>query len=162
MAAPDLVIFDCDGVLIDSEVIACRVDAACLAEDGIAITADEIMERYVGLSLTTMLNDLESRYRRRLPADFPVRVRARITAAFEAELEAVPGVADAVRAVTVARCVASSSGLDRLAHTLTMTGLVDLFAPTSSARPRSRAASRRRTCSCSRPNAWASRRPIAW
>ena len=129
MARPDLVIFDCDGVLIDSEVIACRVDAACLAEEGIAITADEIIERYVGLSLATMLNDIETRYARRLPADFPARVRTHITAAFESELRALPGVEEAVRAVSTARCVASSSGLDRLAHALTMTGLVDLFAP---------------------------------
>ena len=48
--SPELIIFDCDGVLIDSEAIACRTDSACLAEIGIAMSAEEIMERYLGIS----------------------------------------------------------------------------------------------------------------
>ena len=60
MNRPQLVIFDCDGVLVDSEVIACRVDAACLAEIGISITAKEVMERYVGISATSMFADIET------------------------------------------------------------------------------------------------------
>ena len=58
---PDLIIFDCDGVLIDSEAIACRADAACLAELGIAIDADEVMERYLGINAAEMCADIERR-----------------------------------------------------------------------------------------------------
>jgi beta-phosphoglucomutase-like phosphatase (HAD superfamily) len=67
---PDLVIFDCDGVLIDSETIAARTEAAYLNEIGFAITTDDIMSRYVGLSMSAMIADIEMRYAQRLPADF--------------------------------------------------------------------------------------------
>jgi beta-phosphoglucomutase-like phosphatase (HAD superfamily) len=58
----DLVIFDCDGVLIDSELLACRTIADCLAEDGIAVSSDEIVERYTGISWAGMVADLERRH----------------------------------------------------------------------------------------------------
>jgi beta-phosphoglucomutase-like phosphatase (HAD superfamily) len=61
MAHLDLIIFDCDGVLIDSEMIACRADAACLAEIGITMSAEEILERYVGISAAAMFSDIEQR-----------------------------------------------------------------------------------------------------
>jgi beta-phosphoglucomutase-like phosphatase (HAD superfamily) len=60
----DLVIFDCDGVLVDSELLSIRADQACLAEYGIDLSVEEILERYVGTS--GMLSDLEARYGRRL------------------------------------------------------------------------------------------------
>ena len=88
----DLIIFDCDGVLIDSEVLACRTDAACLAEIGITISADEIMERYVGISAPTMLADIESRSGTRLSVDFAANLQQRIAEAFETELTAIPGI----------------------------------------------------------------------
>jgi beta-phosphoglucomutase-like phosphatase (HAD superfamily) len=86
MAQPDLIIFDCDGVLIDSEAIACRTDSACLAEIGIAMSAEDIMERYVGISTETMLADIAQCQGKPLPADFPQTLRERIAAAFETEL----------------------------------------------------------------------------
>jgi beta-phosphoglucomutase-like phosphatase (HAD superfamily) len=61
MAHLDLITFDCDGVLIDSEMIACRADAACLAEIGITMSAEEILERYVGISAAAMFSDIEQR-----------------------------------------------------------------------------------------------------
>ena len=59
--ARNLIVFDCDGVLIDSELIACRASATCLTEIGIPITVDDIAERYVGVSTTSMSADLEAR-----------------------------------------------------------------------------------------------------
>jgi beta-phosphoglucomutase-like phosphatase (HAD superfamily) len=53
----DLVIFDCDGVLIDSELLALRAAVACLAEYGVAISDDEILERYTGISTAGMVAD---------------------------------------------------------------------------------------------------------
>lgn len=129
MAAPDLVIFDCDGVLIDSEVIACRADAACFAEIGIAISAEEIMQRYVGVSARTMFADIEARYGCRLPADFAQVLRTRIAAAFESELRAMPGIETALARVPSRTCVASSSSLDRLRHALSLVGLFERFDP---------------------------------
>jgi phosphoglycolate phosphatase-like HAD superfamily hydrolase len=87
----DLVIFDCDGVLIDSELLSVQADRACLAEYGIDLTADEIIERYTGISMAGMLADLEAEYGRPLP-DFAHRHRQRLRPLFEAKLRAIPGV----------------------------------------------------------------------
>jgi beta-phosphoglucomutase-like phosphatase (HAD superfamily) len=77
VAAPgSLVIFDCDGVLIDSEMLAVRADVACFAEEGIEITAEDIIARYVGISMAGMKADLEQRFGRRLGADFEQATRS--------------------------------------------------------------------------------------
>ena len=81
MTQPDLIIFDCDGVLIDSEVLACRTDAACLAEIGIAMSTEEIQDRYLGVSASDMFADIELRCGRALPSGFSEMVRGRIATA---------------------------------------------------------------------------------
>jgi len=129
MAQSDLIIFDCDGVLIDSELIACRADAACLADIGIAISAEEIIERYAGVSTAAMFADLELRHGRGLPADFAETLRIRTAAAFETDLRPIPGVEAALRALPSHRCVASSSAPARLHQSLSLTGLLRYFIP---------------------------------
>src|SRR5438270_8627700 len=129
MNTPQLVIFDCDGVLVDSEVIACRVDAACLTEIGIPITAEEVMERYVGISATSMFAEIEARHARRLPSDFAEQVSARLAITFDAELAAIPGIETALARLSARRCVASSSAPERLRHTLRLVGLLPYFEP---------------------------------
>lgn len=126
---PSLVIFDCDGVLIDSEVIACRVDAECLTEAGFPTTADFIQEHFVGVSARAMFERLERDHGRKLPADFPAVLQLRLNAAFDDELEAIAGVADMLPALGVKTCVASSSQPERLRHTLGVTGLWSHFEP---------------------------------
>jgi beta-phosphoglucomutase-like phosphatase (HAD superfamily) len=107
----DLVIFDCDGVLIDSELLALRAAVACLAEYGVAISDDEILERYTGISTAGMVADLETRYGCTLP-DFEIRERRHLSALFAAELRAIEsvervlysrGAADGGRAATLRR-----------------------------------------------------------
>jgi len=129
MAQSDLIIFDCDGVLIDSELIACRTDAACLAEIGIAISAEEIMDRYVGVSASAMLTDIELRHGRSLPPHFADTLHGRIAAAFETDLMPMQGVETALHALPSRRCVASSSAPERLHHSLSLTGLLRYFDP---------------------------------
>src|SRR5712691_3533504 len=102
----DLVIFDCDGVLIDSELLSVRADIACLAEYGIELSAKEIIERYTGTS--GMLADLEARYGRTLPG-FDERYRELVRPLFEASLRAMPGVAAVLDSLACRSCVASSS-----------------------------------------------------
>jgi HAD superfamily hydrolase (TIGR01509 family) len=126
---PGLTIFDCDGVLIDSEVIACGADVACLAEIGISLPAEEIMERYLGISAAAMCADIERRHGRRLPVDFAERLRLRTAAAFEAELSPMAGVEAVLTALPQLRCVASSSTFARLRHSLSLTGLLRYFEP---------------------------------
>ncbi len=124
----ELVIFDCDGVLIDSEPLSIRADLACLAEDGIALSQDEILERYTGISMAGMLADLEARYGRALP-DFATRHRRRLEALFEAELQPVRGIEAVLDALDSKACVASSGSPERLCHALSLVGLFDRFHP---------------------------------
>jgi HAD superfamily hydrolase (TIGR01509 family) len=128
MAQPDLLIFDCDGVLIDSELIACRAEVACLAEIGIAMQVEEILNRYLGVSASVMLADLALRHGP-LPPDFAGTLRGRTTTAFETDLLPVEGVEAALQALPVRRCVASSSVPARLRHSLSLTGLLRYFDP---------------------------------
>ena len=126
---PELLIFDCDGVLIDSEAIACRVDAACLAEVGIDISAEEIMDRYLGISAVMMCRDIEQRYSRELPEGFAGTLHRRVAEVFDAELAATPGIEGLLRTLPHRRCVASSSAPQRLRHSLSVAGLLGYFEP---------------------------------
>jgi HAD superfamily hydrolase (TIGR01509 family) len=129
VSVPELVIFDCDGVLIDSEVIACRVDAQCLARIGVPASADDIMERYVGRSAAFMFADLESRHGVRLPADFARTLNDALAHAFETELKPMAGVKDAIASLPCRSCVASSSAPERLFRSLQIAGLLFDFDP---------------------------------
>src|SRR5207248_9657122 len=87
----DLVIFDCDGVLIDSELLSIRADRECLAECGIELSAEEILGRYTGISFAGMVADIEARYGP-LPADFVDRHRAQLGPLVDRELQPIAGV----------------------------------------------------------------------
>lgn len=126
---PQLVIFDCDGVLVDSEVIACRVDADLFTELGFPTTAAEVLERYLGRSAAYMLSDIEARHGRSLPEGFSGLMHERIASVFDRELLAIEGVADAIGSLGCATCVASSSTPGRIERSLRVTGLLDLFRP---------------------------------
>src|ERR1700730_2507891 len=124
----DLVIFDCDGVLIDSELLSIRDDQECLAECGIELSVEEILERYTGISFAGMVADLEARHGP-LPADFAERHRQHLWPLLESELRAIPGVTGVVDALTCKACVASSGRPERLRHALSLVGMYDRFHP---------------------------------
>ena len=123
----ELVIFDCDGVLLDSERLAIRVERELLAELGWALSEEEIAERFMGRSEAVMWAEIEAHLGRSLPPDLQARARAAYRGAFEAELTAVPGVVEALDEITLPTCVASSSDHDKLAHSLGLVGLYDRF-----------------------------------
>ena len=125
----DLVIFDLDGVLVDSEPISSRVTAAALTEAGVEISAAEVCDRFLGVSTASMLRMIEAEHGCRLPESFQETLRARILRAFEHELEPVPGVPALLDALAVPRCVASSSHLERIRRSLELTGLLERMAP---------------------------------
>jgi len=129
MATPDLLVFDCDGVLIDSEVISCRIDAQLLGEAGIPVGHETILERFTGTTSRHMYATLAAEHGITLPDDFAERVRARAYAAFEHELRPIPGVHEVLDRLSLPRCVASSSTYRRLELTLGLTGLYERFAP---------------------------------
>ncbi len=125
----DLVIFDLDGVLVDSEPISSRITAAALAEAGIEISEAEVYERFLGISTGSMLRTIEAERGRRLPASFQETLRARVLRAFEHELEPVAGVRGVLDALALKRCVASSSHPERIRRSLELVSLLDRLAP---------------------------------
>jgi HAD superfamily hydrolase (TIGR01509 family) len=127
--APELVIFDCDGVLMDSEIVACRIDSACLAEIGIDLPVEALLQRYLGIGLTDMLADIAANSGHSLPADFADTLRRRTRQAFETDLVAIEGVVDVLASLNLPVCVASGSEPARLAHSLGLVGLWERFAP---------------------------------
>jgi HAD superfamily hydrolase (TIGR01509 family) len=125
----DLVIFDCDGVLVDSERLAVRVESQLLGELGWPLTEDEVLDRFVGRSDAHMIAAIEAQLGRPVP-DFTEQYLARLHAAFEQELTPVDGVVaalDAVDAAPLRSCVASSGTHEKMTRTLGLTGLWDRF-----------------------------------
>ncbi len=128
-----LLIFDCDGVLVESEPLASAVDAEVLTRLGFPSTPDEIARRFVGVSLADMIRRIEAEHGRALPADFGEQVTQALLARCETSLQAIPGVRDAILALPHRRCVASSSVPARIALSLRVTGLAGLFTDVFSA-----------------------------
>lgn len=127
------VIFDCDGVLIDSEVIAVEVETALLAEHGLHYEIPEFVARFMGMSdkafYAALSEDSLSRLGRALPEDFKARVDAGKRLLNEQKLAAIAGIETAVARLSLPKAVASSSERHHLDYKLRKTGLWDLFAP---------------------------------
>jgi len=127
---PSLVIFDCDGVLVDSETISCRVEMDMLGAIGHPIAYDEFCRRAIGRSRKDTNAMLDSLWDRKLPGDWGERVRAATIAIFETELRPVSGIGEILAGLgPIKRCVASSSHPSRIARSLALTGLADYFGP---------------------------------
>ena len=125
----DLVIFDCDGVLVDSERLSIRLDVELLAALGWPMGEDEVVERWVGRTEAAMRAEIEEHLGRSVETEWTA-FSERYVEAFAAELEPVDGVADAVDAVQAAglgTCVASSGDLGKIRRNLAKTGLLDRF-----------------------------------
>ena len=123
-----LVIFDCDGVLVDSERLAIRVDVEVLARLGWKLTEAEIVERFVGRSDASMVAEIEAHLGRRLAEDWDREFRQLYLDLFAAELAPVPGVVEALDRIALPTCVASSGTHEKMRYTLGLTGLYDRFA----------------------------------
>jgi len=123
-----LVIFDCDGVLVDSEPIAVRIDVEMLAEVGVTMTEEDVIERFVGRSPEVILAEAEARLGRRVPEGWFERGETRIRRAYATELRPVDGISEALEEIGDPVCVASSSGHDNIRYKLELTGLYDRFA----------------------------------
>jgi HAD superfamily hydrolase (TIGR01509 family) len=124
----ELVIFDCDGVLVDSEPIAVRIDVQTLAEHGIAMSEAEVIERFVGRSQSVMREAIESHIGESLPQDWEVTSERGYRDAFVAELRAIAGLEQALDMLEVPSCVASGSVPDSIRFKLELTGLYPRFA----------------------------------
>ena len=125
----DLVIFDCDGVLVDSEVISCRAHAQTLTRHGYPITSDQVFERFLGRSTRQANLEVEADLGRSLPDDFHVQLQDELFRDFEADLQALPHINEALDAIAQPVCVASSGSHQRMRVSLGRTGLYDRLAP---------------------------------
>jgi HAD superfamily hydrolase (TIGR01509 family) len=121
------VIFDCDGVLVDTERISNTVLAGLLTQAGLPTTYEDCLREYRGRSLPSVLALAVERHGAPLPADIGERYYAEAKAAFARELQPVPGVIDALDRIALPSCVASSGPHHKIAMTLRHTGLWDRF-----------------------------------
>jgi FGGY-family pentulose kinase/HAD superfamily hydrolase (TIGR01509 family) len=126
---PKVVIFDCDGVLVDSEVIALAATRRMLGEAGLDLTEADMRERFLGLRQDMALERVEVELGAPLPSGFPDKLSREILGAFARELKGVEGVRQALQGLKAQVCVASSSAPDRLRFALRMTSYEALFAP---------------------------------
>ena len=119
--------FDCDGVLVDSELITNRVFGQMLNELGIAISLEDIFERFVGRSMPQCLEILAKLLGRPVPQHFVEEYQTRSATALKSELKAVPDIETVLAAMRVPYCVASSGTHEKMHTTLGITGLLPQF-----------------------------------
>jgi HAD superfamily hydrolase (TIGR01509 family) len=127
----DLVIFDCDGVLVDSERLIVKVEAQICQERGWGLTEEDVIREFVGLSDSAMRARLSELVGEDLDEDWDAEYTDRYRSALANDLEAIPGVAaaiDAIERAGLATCVASSGSHQKMALTLGKTGLLGRFA----------------------------------
>jgi HAD superfamily hydrolase (TIGR01509 family) len=125
----DLIIFDCDGVLVDSEVISCRAHAATLTRHGYPITEDQVLSRFLGVSDREARQAIEAELGRSLPPDFEAQMKQAALQRYADELRLVPYIAETIAAIGLPKCVASSGTPEKIRHGLTCAGLYDVLAP---------------------------------
>lgn len=122
-------IFDCDGVLVDSEIIAIEVEGNLLREAGFDISNDEIAERFVGLSYPDMMTIINEEHGRPVPEGLRNQIQELAVEAFPTRLQPVEGIAELLKQSSSPRCVASSSKSDKIKLSLGITELDRFFDP---------------------------------
>lgn len=122
-----LVIFDCDGVLVDSERLANLALIECLSEIQIFMPADEAHRRFKGRKLADCLSEIEILNSCTLPQSFEATFRQRMSENFEKKLLAIPGAQQAVASILFSKCVASNGPLEKTMRNLQLTNLAPYF-----------------------------------
>jgi HAD superfamily hydrolase (TIGR01509 family) len=129
VAGTKLVIFDCDGVLVDSEPISISVLRDVFAASGLVIGEAQAYELFLGRSMSTIAECVETDFGLVLSENHLDQIRAALFRRFEAELMPTPGIRETLDALTMARCVASSSQPERIRFSLRVTGLLESLEP---------------------------------
>jgi HAD superfamily hydrolase (TIGR01509 family) len=126
MIQPDLIIFDCDGVLVDSEVLSCRCLSNVLAGYGIDVSLDKALDLFLGRSMTAVVEHYRA-LGHSIPEQFSTELRAGVRDAFTSGLCSIEGVSSVLQGLRIPYCVASSSDVDRVSLSLSLTGLAAHF-----------------------------------
>lgn len=127
--AGPLVIFDCDGVLVDSEPVSVRVLVDALRRKGLNMEEAEAYRRFLGRSLATITKTMREEFAIEADESFLEDMRHDLYTRFRKELQPMAGIADALDGLDLRRCVASSSQPERIRLSLTLTGLIDKLEP---------------------------------
>jgi HAD superfamily hydrolase (TIGR01509 family) len=127
MSAFDLIIFDCDGVVVDSEILSCGCLLTLLRQHEIEIDLAEVYQRFLGRNFQTVADQFQVWRNEPVPGDFRTKWEAAIRLAFSASLAAMPGIVDLLRSLKTPICIASSSDLDRVTFSLSLARLSEFF-----------------------------------
>lgn len=123
-----LVIFDCDGVLVDSEYLGHAVIADAMREQGLEIAVTEAMTRFRGRRMAECVLDIERELGRRLPEGFAEDLRARMLDRFREDVTAIEGIEEVIDMLDIPYCVASNGQPEKIRVTLGVSGLLERFA----------------------------------
>jgi HAD superfamily hydrolase (TIGR01509 family) len=123
-----LLIFDCDGVLVDSDRISLRIQAERITALGLPMTYEDCVREFLGLGLPATLRQVEQRLGKPLPSGWAVELDAAVKDAFRRELRPVRGVVEALDQISLQTCIASSGSHEKMMLTLGLTGLYERFA----------------------------------
>ena len=129
MTEPKLIIFDCDGVLIDSEALVCALVSEELTRHGYPITPDEVIRRFAGRPEREMVAEIEQQWGQSIPTGYFNELARRVHEAYTTELQAIDGVDEVLAAIRIPFCVASSSDPDKLKLGLGFVNLYHYFDP---------------------------------
>lgn len=129
MSGFDLIIFDCDGVLVDSEIIAAQVESRLLTEAGYPISVEEMGERFAGMTWKNILLAIEKEADIPLSASLLDKSEKLLDARLERDVKVIEGVKLALSRITTQSCICSNSSSHRLDMMLTKVGLKPYFAP---------------------------------
>ncbi|WP_346845292.1 HAD family hydrolase [uncultured Rothia sp.] len=124
---PELIIFDCDGVLVDSEVLAVEIDRQVLTEHGWELTREQVIEKFLGIPMIKVQEGLEEYLNRPLGPEWIDSLETRYKESFEESLEPVPGIIEALEQLAVPRCVASSGTHQRIRRSLSLCKMLRYF-----------------------------------
>jgi HAD superfamily hydrolase (TIGR01509 family) len=123
----DLIIFDCDGVLVDSEVISTHTLLDALVASGLEVDIEYVRKTYLGRSMSVVRADYQRLTGRLMAEDFEADFLARLFAAYRRELAAMAGVKELIASISCPYCMATSSNIERAQLSLELTGLLPLF-----------------------------------
>ena len=129
MSGFDLILFDCDGVLVDSEIIAAQVESRLLTDAGYPISVEEMGERFAGMTWQNILFTVEKEAGIPLSASLIDKSEKLLDARLERDVKVIEGVKFALSRLTTQRCICSNSSSHRLDMMLTKVGLKPYFAP---------------------------------
>jgi len=125
----DLAIFDCDGVLIDSEIIYRQAVIEEITKLGIPMSNQEIEEKFVGISYKAMEEGLQNLLKKPLPLTFRNNILNYVFKSYETDLKMIPGIENILTSITIKKCIATNSSRYELEHVFKYTNIQNYFEP---------------------------------